>query len=192
MRRSVVLVVCAQLVAAPVLAQEPSGRPTYLSPLARTTMPLFVGEPVGPAGDLSAYAAFSPLRLSLLSIHLPRGDLFGDRPCAARMEASGNTVNGFAVQRHTFVNLTPRLVLHGFSQVGCAFDAGVGGGVTYAAPLGPNLWLVASAGMYAVPGSSSTKPTTAFDARLDVVKRTGSHTVRVGVGTRGVSFGGDW
>jgi hypothetical protein len=193
MRRTLLLVACAQLAVVPALAQEPTGRPASLVPLAPLSAPLFPGEPVGGAGDLSPYAAFTPLRLSLLSIHPPRADLFfGDGGCGARMEASGNTVNGFAVQRQTFMALTPRLVLHGFSQAGCAFDAGIGGGVTYAVPLAPNLWLVASAGMYAMPAFNSTKPTTAFDARLDVVKRTGANTMRVGLGTRGVSFGGDW
>ncbi|MDB4998516.1 MAG: hypothetical protein JWM74_5948 [Myxococcaceae bacterium] len=192
MRRSLLVVVGTQLIVSAALAQEPVGRPSSLSPIAPASTPLFVGEPAGSPGDLSPYAAVAPLRLSLLSVHPPRGDLFGDQSCGPRMEGSGNTVNGFAVQRQTYLQLTPRLVLHGFSQMGCAFDAGVGGGVTYAAPLKPNLWLVASVGMYAMPAFNSVKPTTAFDARVDVVKRTGANTMRVGVGTRGVSFGGDW
>src|SRR5689334_24727885 len=72
----------------------------------------------------SIYSAFVPLRLSLTAGLFPMARAFPE--CESLEEASGNSVNGFAVQRYTFLRLTPRLVLHGFSSAGCPVDSGAG------------------------------------------------------------------
>jgi hypothetical protein len=73
----------------------------------------------------------------------------------------------FPTQFYTEIRLTPRLVLHGFSDLGCPGDSlaavgsGAGGGVSYTAPLRSDLWLVGSAGTYVVPahfGSTGRRP----------------------------------
>jgi len=99
-------------------------------------------------------------------------------------------VNGFAVQRYTFLHLTPQLVLHGFSMAGCAVDAGMGGGFTYAVPLRKSLWLVSSAGFYALPTPAGGSPAIVSSAaRIDVVKQLAwGRTLSLGLGTRN-SFG---
>ena len=117
---------------------------------------------------------------------------FGDDACAARSESSGNTRNGFAVQRYTLLRLTPRLVLHGFSSAGCPVDAGLGVAASFVAPLRPNFWIVASAGAYVTPSSTSPGRTMKTDARIDLMHSTPVRTLNVGVGTRGFSFGGAW
>ena len=132
----------------------------------------------------SVGAAFAPLRLSLTGGLFSQASAFAG--CEARTEASGNTVNGFAVQRYAFLRVTPQLVLHGFSMTGCPVDAGMGGGLSYSVPLQKRWWLVSSAGFYALPsfgGGTSSFVTTA--ARVDVVKqlRWGG-TLNVGLGTR--------
>ncbi|HYQ04578.1 MAG TPA: hypothetical protein VER96_38155, partial [Polyangiaceae bacterium] len=81
---------------------------------------------------LSVGAMFAPLRLSLTSGVFPQANAFSG--CDTRAEASGNSVNGFALQRYSFLRLTPQLTLHGFSMVGCSVDAGMGGGLTYTVP----------------------------------------------------------
>jgi hypothetical protein len=136
---------------------------------------------VGP----TASAAFAPLRLSLMSGLFPQASVFSG--CASRTDASGNSVNGFASQYYGFVHLTPQLVLHGYSMMGCAVDAGIGGGLTYAVPLRNHLWLVPSAGFYALPnslGGGAAAPVTAA-ARVDLVKQLGwGRTLSVGIGTK--------
>jgi|SRR6478609_6851478 len=132
---------------------------------------------------LSVGTLFAPLRLSLTGGLFPQANAFSG--CDVRAEASGNSVNGFAVQRYSFLRLTPQLTLHGFSMVGCSADAGMGGGLTYTVPLRKSLWLVASAGTYAQPhfGGGAAFATTA--ARVDVVKELAwGRTLSVGLGTR--------
>ncbi|HET7545731.1 MAG TPA: hypothetical protein VFK05_37945 [Polyangiaceae bacterium] len=136
---------------------------------------------VGP----SVTAAFAPLRLSLTSGLFPQARFFPG--CDSPADASGNAVNGFATQYYSFIRLTPQLVLHGFSTLGCAIDAGMGGGLTYAVPLRKSLWLVPSAGFYALPnsvgGGAAARVTAA--ARVDLVKQLGwGRTLSVGVGAR--------
>ncbi|HYP78137.1 MAG TPA: hypothetical protein VER12_19325 [Polyangiaceae bacterium] len=129
--------------------------------------------------------AFAPLRLSLTGGLFSHASAFSG--CEARADASGNSVNGFAMQRSTFFRLTPHLVLHGFSMLGCPVDAGMGGGLTYSVPLRKSLWLVGSAGFYALPkpgGGSSAFVTSG--ARVDVVKQLAwGRTLNFGLGTRG-------
>lgn len=144
-------------------------------------------------------AAFAPLRLSLTGGLFSQAGAFSG--CDSRAEASGNSVNGFAVQRYGFLRLTPQLTLHGFSMTGCAVDAGMGGGLTYTVPLRKSLWLVASAGFYAQPNfGGGTSAFTTSAARVDVVKQLAwGRTLSVGLGTRtgggafnAVHFGGSF
>jgi hypothetical protein len=122
----------------------------------------------------------------------PIASALGGAPCASREEPSGNTMWGFPLQRQTYLPLTSRLVLHGFSRLGCPLDAGAGGGLTFAMPLPKDLWLVAAAGVYgqpALPGRSLLRS----DAKLDVVLRaTTDHPLAVGIGKRGLTFSGWW
>jgi len=144
-------------------------------------------------------AAFAPLRLQLTGGLFSQASAFSG--CDSRSDASGNSINGFAVQRYSFLPLTPRLVLHGYSMQGCAVDAGMGGGLTYVLPLSKTLSLVPSVGFYALPspgGGSGTFVTSA--ARVDLVKQLAwGRTLSVGLGTRSsagqfsaVHFGGSF
>lgn len=146
--------------------------------------PLKADDLFASRNGLSVGAAFAPLRLSLTSGLFSQASAFSG--CDAQSDASGNSVNGFAVQRYSFLRLTPQLVLHGFSMAGCAVDAGMGGGFTYSVPLRNNLWLVSSAGFYALPvpgGGAGSFVTSA--ARVDVVKQLAwGRTLNVGLGTR--------
>jgi hypothetical protein len=154
------------------------------------TAPWLRGEPTGTAG-LSPWVSSTPLRLSLGGdIHSIGG---GFANCVSLEEPSGNTINGFAVQRFASVRLAPALTLQGFSSAGCPVDGAIGGGITYTVPVGPSLWLVAAAGVYGVPAHAPFPARTTNDARLDLTKDlNGGRTLSVGVGTRGVSFGGAW
>jgi hypothetical protein len=68
---------------------------------------------------------------------------------------------------------------------GCAVDAGMGGGLTYAIPLRKSLWLVPSAGFYALPHASGGSATVTTAARIDLVKQLAwGRTLSVGIGTR--------
>jgi hypothetical protein len=120
--------------------------------------------------------------------------------CESREEASGNSLNGFALQRYTFLRLTPALVLHGFSSAGCPVDAGGGGGITYSVPLKKDLWFVPSAGFYSIPMATVGPPIVTTAVRADLVKSTSKGRVlTLGLGrteTRGknplttLNFGG--
>lgn len=118
--------------------------------------------------DPRVYGAFVPLRLSLTVGMFPMARAFPE--CESREEASGNSLNGFALQRSTFLRLTPALVLHGFSSAGCPVDSGAGGGFTYSVPLKKGLWFVASAGFYTIPTAFDGRPIMTTAARADVVK----------------------
>ena len=203
MRTGVVL--AALLVAAPAAAQQApinawqppstgfvSAQPS-MSPLVsnlQLTAPWLRGEPTGPAG-VSQWVLSAPLRLSLQGqIHsVARG--FPN--CVSREEPSGNTINGFAVQRFASIRLTDALTLQGFSSAGCPVDGAIGGGVTYTVPLKPSLWVVASAGVYGVPAHLPLPAQQANDVRLDLTKQLDDQrTMTLGVGRRGVSVGGAW
>lgn len=183
-----------------LLCASPASAQQGPAPLVPVVAPLRSDDSsMSEAATLPAAGAFTPLQLSLV------GGLFSQASalpgCASREDASGNSVNGFALQRYTDLPLTPRLVLHGFSLGGCTVDAGLGGGLTYAAPLTKSIWLVSSVGFYTLPpleGARSAVVTQA--ARLDLVKHLGwGRTLSVGLGTRvrtgaaqfsAISFGG--
>ena len=150
-------------------------------------------DPSGAAGTLNPAVASQSLRLTLVSTIFPLGSQFPN--CATRMEASGNSIAGFPIQRMESLQLTPQLTLTGFTQGGCPVDAGIGGGVTYTVPLQRSLWLVASAGVYRTPFAFAT------NAGVNLVKQTSkgrSLSVglqrRTGHGSEGVpaivTFGG--
>jgi len=195
----------ALLVASPALAQQPpiaawqppttgfvSAQPST-SPLVsnlQLTAPWLHGEPSGPAG-LSTWVLSTPLRLSLQTDIPSIGGGFSN--CASREEPSGNTINGFAVQRFASLRITHALTLQGFSSAGCPVDGAIGAGFTYTAPLAPSLWVVASAGVYGVPPHAPFPARQSSDVRVDVTRQVdGGRTVTLGVGRRGVSIGGAW
>ncbi len=175
----------------PQTGVAPTGRPVTLSPMVPAFTPLLPGEPTGDKGATS-YLTSMPLRLSLGHSAFAFPHAGGGVACEPREEASGNTINGFAVQRYTFLRLTPRLVLHGFSTAGCPLDAGMGGALTYAAPLSPKWWLVASGGIYAQTSAIASRPTLRTDVHIDVMKQDGGLMTAVGLGTRGFTFTGNW
>lgn len=203
MRWSVAL--AALLVTSPAVAQQasiatwqasPSGfisaQPS-VSPFVSTlqlTAPWLRGEPTGPAG-LSSWVLSTPLRLSLQGDISPMGG--GFTSCVSREEPSGNTINGFAVQRFASIRLTGALTLQGFSSAGCPVDGAVGGGITYTVPLRSSLWLVAGAGAYGVPAHAPYPARASTDARVDLTKALDDgSTLSVGISRRGIHVGGTW
>jgi len=153
------------------------------APLIPIVTPLRSDDLFASQNGPAVAAAFVPLRLSLTSGLFSQAGAYSG--CDTRAEASGNSVNGFAVQYYSFVRPAPRLVLHGFSSLGCAVDAGMGGGLTYSIPLRKSLWLVPSAGFFSVPMASGGMPVVTTAARVDVVKQLGwGGTLNFGVGGR--------
>jgi hypothetical protein len=183
----------ALLVANPAWAQSASA-PLLLSPAPSDDG---LGEP----GALLPFSTFTPVRLALTQGMFP---IDGRIPgCDSREDASGNSLNGFAIERYSYLRLTPRLTLHGFSGGGCPVDAGLGGGLSYASPLGKKLWLVSSVGFYALPPPDvSMSAVVSTSARVDLVKQLpAGHVLNFGLGTRNrtgaglfnaVSFGGNF
>ncbi len=190
---------------APALAQS------IAQPLAqRQTQPLAAGDETSDAGALSGYRALAPLRLSLEASLFPKGGGFPN--CASREDDVGNSVGGIPVQHSMMLRLTPRLVLSGFTQLGCPIDAGLGGALTYALPVTRSAWLVFGGGLYAAPGQAQlfgeTSTLAAFRGapypvstagRVDFVWKTnGDRTFNLGVqtlssrgrGVQSVMFGG--
>jgi hypothetical protein len=143
--------------------------PAFLPPLTLPSI-LSPGDESDDRGDLAPRLAAEPLRLSLTSTIFPIGE--GSDQCKTRTDASGNSIHGFPIRRFQALRLAPHLTLAGFSEGGCPIDGGMGGGVSYAAPLPSSFWLVASAGYYAVPGRGPALPArTSSDIRLDLVKQ---------------------
>jgi hypothetical protein len=133
-----------------------------------------------------------PLRLSLITSIFPVNPAFP--ACGAEAVAAGGSI--FPIQPYTQVQLTPHLVLHGFSDLGCAgdhyapLDTGAGGGFTYTRPLRPNLWLVASTGAYGVPQHSSLPARYAVSGGLDVAQRMrSSQILMTGLGVTAINGG---
>ncbi len=156
---------------------------------------------LGTPGALLPFSTFTPLHLSLTQGLFPIESRFPG--CASREDASGNSINGFAVERYSYLRLTPQLTLHGFSSAGCAIDAGLGGGLTYSTPLANKWWLASSVGFYTLPpADSSMSAVVSTSARVDVVKQLpAGHVLNFGLGTRNrggaglfnaVSFGGNF
>jgi hypothetical protein len=170
------------------------------APLVPVVTPLRSDDALGGFGAPRVDAAFAPLRLSLTGDLFPIESQFPG--CESREDASGNSVHGFALQRYSFLRLTPRLVLHGYSMAGCAVDAGMGGGLTYSAPLSKDLWLVPSAGLYALPPVGLRPTLVSTAARVDIVKNLAwGGTLNFGLSTRqrtgnrqftAVNFGGSF
>jgi hypothetical protein len=185
--------IAAMLVAPLAAAQEPTFAMGAAWPLASNPLlaprPLFtLGEPTGQPGTLSPFAAATPLRLSLASSLFPIGAAL---PACGPQEGSTNSVNGFPVQRYTFVPFGSRLVLSGFSTGGCPIDAAIGGGVTYTMPVRPDLFLVAGLGIYGPARYAPTLPQR--DLRIDLVRKVGQErTLGLGVGLHGLSVAGLW
>jgi hypothetical protein len=163
------------------------------------------GEPTGQGAASAQYVLSTPLRLSLQSTLFPVASAF--QGCASLTEASGNSVHGFPVQRYSFVPLAPRLVLHGFSSVGCPVDGAMGGGITYSVPVRPTWSIVMAAGLYGSPFLQLLPRQQMTDLRVDVVQRAeNGRSYGFGVGfmqsasfltgaqeARGVvTFGGGW
>jgi hypothetical protein len=154
--------------------------PAALAPLP----PIVVPTRADPPGATPADAIGLPLRLSMLS-SIPSGSPAGG--CSQPSVDGANTI--LPVQPSVRVQLTLRLTLELVSNLGCpgdpyaAFDTGIGGGLTYAAGLRPNLWLVAGAGTY----GTSHRGTSAVSG-LDLVTKTASgdsRSVGVGASTKG-------
>jgi hypothetical protein len=169
-----------------------------------------------PGGDLGYVAPFSgfqlsaPLRLSLMGA-TPR--LAGGFPqCATLEDDVGNSVGGIPVQHYWEWRFVPRLVLSGFTQLGCPIDAGIGAVVTYALPLdaSSSLSLVFGAGAYVAPaqfqlfggaaqsfalGLRSARSPAQTSARADLVwgppdRQRNFGVQSLGTSTKVFSFGG--
>jgi hypothetical protein len=194
LRLAGVLAVGCALVTPDARADEPTAAPGMLATSTQLHVAPF-GEPTGDRA-LDPSIAMLPLRLSLLGDTFPIGRALGDSPCQTSEDATGNTRFGFPVMRQTYLALSPRLVLHGFSRGGCPIDAGIGGGATYSIPLPNDMWLVASAGVYSQANQASATPGRSLlrsDARLDVVlRKTDSSSLAIGLGRRGVALTGLW
>jgi hypothetical protein len=155
-------------------------------------------------GDADAFVWYraAPLRLSLEGGVVPQAGRFPN--CASREDAVGNSLGGIPVQHFAAYRLTPRLVLSGFTQLGCPIDAGIGGMLTYTLPIGDSLWLGLGAGLYAAPaqlplfgglgmslGQAVRGGASAIDmaARTDVMWKTKSgRPFTLGVSTQGRSM----
>jgi hypothetical protein len=131
--------------------------PLALAQVSASTAPVAMslpqnpfGDRAGGAGDFSGFLLSAPLRLSLVGSVIPKASGFPN--CVSRDDDVGNSVGGIPVQHYSELRLTPRLVLSGFTQLGCPIDAGLGAAFTYAVPLRPSLQLVFGAGLYVAPG----------------------------------------
>ncbi|MGO8996243.1 MAG: hypothetical protein ACLQVI_23265 [Polyangiaceae bacterium] len=187
----------AALATSSAFAQEPTLVYPPSSPLApNPQLPpqplLTLGEPTG-TPPLSPWVASTPMRLSLQSAIFPLS-MSGMFPnCAQNEDPSGNSLQGFPVQRYTFLQLTPNLTLHGFSSAGCPVDSAIGGGITYSVQIKPSIWLVAGAGVYSVPSHAGLPGRTRSDFGIDLMKAThDGQSVSVGIGRRGIRIGGSF
>ena len=126
----------------------------------------------------------APLWLTLSGALSSQASVFSG--CDSRLEASGNSLHGFAVQRRTFLRLAPQFTLHRFSMAGCAIDAGSGAGFSHALPVGKRLWLLHSAGFFRQPTpGGATSPLLTAAARVDLVQQlTEGCTLSLGLSTR--------
>ena len=183
-KRSDTITLAAASVAALLALSGTARAQQTAAPLVPIITPLRGDDLFTGRNGLLTSSAFAPLRLSLTGGIFSQASAFSG--CDSRSDASGNSVNGFAVQRYTFLRLTPALVLHGFSLAGCAVDSGMGGGFSYAIPLRKSLLLVASAGIYGMPAPAGGPPAMVTSAaRVDIVKQLAwGRTLSVGLGTR--------
>jgi hypothetical protein len=184
------------LLAPPGAAQNTTPAPaTAMLPLLTPRrLSLMPNEPTSRGGSLAPALVSLPLKLSLMGSVFPAMPRIMGEDCRDSAEASGNTIWGFSTQHAAFVSLTPRLTLHGFSQIGCAFDSRMGAAVTYALPLDNDLALVGSAGLFLQPDPLSAGRTKS-DARVDLLmNRSSAHPFAVGLDLRrqGFSVTGAW
>ncbi len=194
-----VIALSAPLAASSARADVTSPAPAFMPvPTALTLWPLF-GEPTGNTVGLAPALAVLPLRLSLLGSAVPRASTLPGDPfhCESYEEASGNSQAGFPVEREVYLAMTSRLVLHGFSRLGCPVDARVGGGVTYTMPLARNVSIVPSAGAYARSSVAQGRVLTQGNVRVDLQLNTSSDwPLGIGVvkrgGRQGVQLTGTW
>jgi hypothetical protein len=133
------------------------------------------------------------IRMSLFGAVVPHHA--NDAACGDSLESTGIVTagtSGLALQRVSSIQLIPRLTLSGFARGGCAVDSGIGGALVYATPLAKNIFLVGSAGFIRLPHAApGGKGVTRGDVRLDVVfARPSGRSYAVGVGARGITFGG--
>jgi hypothetical protein len=84
--------------------------------------------PAAPSGDdlgyvppFSGSVLAAPMRLTLEGSIFPKASGFPQ--CASLEDDVGNSVGGIPVQHYTDWQLTPRLVLSAFTQLGCPIDA---------------------------------------------------------------------
>ena len=191
-RLATCLVVGASLLmlpASPARAQQTVATPSVGLPQT-LVIPLRSGDASGDSAGLPLDLGMMPLRLSLSSGFWPQGKTLPG--CAERAEQSGDTWNFFPLQRAGAIHLLPSLTLVGFSTTACAVDANAGVGLVYTAPIRRDLWFVASAGASVLPTTTTTySPRMRSDARVDLVwKSTPTSALTLGVGRRGVTFGG--
>jgi hypothetical protein len=178
---------------ADVTSPTPSFMPVA-TPL--TLRPLF-GEPTSQGTGLAPGLAVLPLRLSMLGSAFPLAGSSPTHPLHCDPDASGNSEYGFPVERQVFLAMTSRLVLHGFSRLGCPVDAIAGGGVTYTIPLAQGVSIVPSAGAYAKSSLVQGRVPTRGTVRVDLMMHTsGDQTLSIGVGrqhgVQGLHLTGTW
>lgn len=180
--------------AAPAHADPPASS-TGLPRITQASIGL--GDARGSAGVLDA-ATVEPLRLTLLGEHALTptsqcGDAFVDaragRSALLQTRAFGGNLLGGTSWR------SPRLSLFGFSRAGCAFDGSVGSGIALTLPLTKTVSIMVSGGAIYLPNPlpGTTNRTVSGAGRIDVVfRRDGGRSFNVGIGNRGMSFGGVW
>jgi hypothetical protein len=164
-----------------------------LTPLRLSLRP---SEPTAPAGTDATTLALLPLQLSLMSSVFPAMPGLLGTDCRAAAEASGNTVAGFSTLHAVMLPLGRRFTLSGFSQLGCGVDSGVGGAATLTFPLGRDLTLIGSAGLFSQPSLPNVAGNVVRpDARVDLMLNSSTkHPVSIGVDLRrqGFSVTGAW
>jgi hypothetical protein len=145
---------------------------------------------------------FEPLRLGLMSEVAPMGAT--EPGCRDRVEMTGSLTAASAATPMQFLRavplpLAPRLTLIGFSRAGCPIDSAIAGGLTYAVPLRPSIFFVASAGALLQPAFGKRPLTIIPQVRADVVFDRGEgRSWSVGVKTNragsipSVTFGGSF
>lgn len=191
MRRGAAFVTAlgAMLASATVRAQSatptvvPPSRPLTLGPLALLpAAPSPAGDTRGVMTEGETRAWLEPLRLELTGMQL--GTARFHLGCATREAAPSAS----------FIHaLTPKLSLFGASAGGCVADNPATGGVAFTTPLAGRAWLVLSTTITSIPTPEAT-PRVVRDTSAKIVlpsadRKTG---YSIGVGTRGVTFGGLW
>lgn len=156
--------------------------------------PRTTGDSASVASDAMGAFAFEPLRLSLLGEHaLVPTNQCGDQFVDARVGGSpllrmgtfgANLVGGSSLR-------SPRLSLFGFSRMGCALDGAAGAGFTFTLPITRQVAFATSAGAILVPGAPAGSERSSGGVRMGVVFRGSSgRSFNVGIGNRGMTFGG--